>query len=147
MPMAKAQEVANRWVEAFNAHDADGLRFVSTDDAVLEAPGDIRLEGRDAVVDYALNWLDAFPDGEMAIDHVIAADGWIVQQFAFEGTQSDTLAGPMGDIPPTNRHLVGRGAQFMRIEGDRIAETHLYFDQLQVLTQLGRVAELAGGSR
>jgi steroid delta-isomerase-like uncharacterized protein len=145
--MTRAREVAHRWLEAFNAHDPDELLAISTDEAVLEAPGEIRLEGRDAVVGYALSWLEAFPDAEIAVDQEIALDGWVVQRFAFEGTHADTLTGPMGDIPPTNRHLTGRGAQLMRVEGDRIAETHLYFDQFQVLTQLGLVAETASRGR
>lgn len=137
--MPTAHEVTKQWLEAFNAHDEDGLRSVSAADAVLDAPGDVHLKGRDAIVEYAMNWLSAFPNAAMEIEQELAADGWVLHRFTFEGTHSDTLAGPEGDIAPTNRHLVGRGAQLMRVADDSIAETHLFFDQLQVLTQLGVV--------
>ncbi len=64
------------------------------------------------------------------------------EQFTFEGTHTDTLVGPEGDIPATNRRLVGRGAEVFRIEGGKIVE-HLYFDQVQVMTQLGLMPETA----
>lgn len=147
LPMADATKVANEWIEAFNAHDADGMRSVTAADAVLEAPGRIHVEGRDEVVEYAWSWLAAFSDAEMAIDHQLAADGWVVQRFTFEGTHTDTLAGPLGEIEATDRHLAGRGAQLMRVEDGKIAETHLYFDQVEVLMQLGLLAEPAARSR
>jgi steroid delta-isomerase-like uncharacterized protein len=147
LPMADAMKVANDWLEAFNAHDADGMRSVTAADAVLEAPGRIHVEGRDDVVEYALSWLGAFSDAEMAVDHQLAADGWVVQRFTFEGTHTDTLAGPLGEIEATDRHLAGRGAQFMRVDDGRIAETHLYFDQIEVLMQLGLLAEPATRTR
>lgn len=145
--MAEAREVVSRWMEAFNAHDEDGLRALSAADAVLEAPGDVRLEGRDAVVGYELAWLDAFPDAEMAVEDEVAADGWVVQRFTFEGTHTGTLSGPAGEIAPTNRHLIGRAAQFMRVEDGVVAESHLYYDQMQVLVQLGLAGEPVGQSR
>lgn len=145
--MADAIRVANEWLEAFNAHDAGGMRSLTAADAVLEAPGRIHVEGRDEFVAYALSWLDAFSDAEMVVDHQLAADEWIVQRFTFEGTHTDTLAGPMGEIEATDRHLVGRGAQFMRVENGEITETQLYFDQVEVLMQLGVLAEPATRSR
>ena len=47
------------------------------------------------------------------------------------------MAGPTGEIPATNQRLVGRGAQAVDVRDGRISEVRLYFDQVQVLTQLG----------
>ncbi|HKI92984.1 MAG TPA: ester cyclase [Gaiellaceae bacterium] len=142
--MTRSQDVVDRWLEAFNAHDEGGMRSVYADDVIFEAPGEIRLEGTDATVEYALGWLRAFPDAEMRIESQLEADGWIVQRFVFEGTHEDTLAAPTGDIPATNRHMAGRGAQIIRVEDGKVAEDYLYFDQVQVLTQLGLMREPAG---
>jgi SnoaL-like polyketide cyclase len=57
--------------------------------------------------------------------------------FTFEGTHEETLAGPGGDISATHKQLVGRGVQNIRAEGGKILEHHVYFDQVDVLTQLG----------
>jgi hypothetical protein len=37
--------------------------------------------------------------------------------------------------------LRGRGVQILRVEGGTVADTRLYFDQVQVLTQLGLMPE------
>ena len=142
--MTRSQDVVDRWLEAFNTHDEAGMRSVYADDVIFEAPGEIRLEGTDATVEYALGWLRAFPDAEMRIESQIEADGWIVQRFVFEGTHEDTLAAPTGDIPATHRHMAGRGAQIIRVEDGKVVEDHLYFDQVQMLTQLGLMREPAG---
>jgi predicted ester cyclase len=66
-----------------------------------------------------------------------------VQRFTFNGTHQDTLSGPGGDIPATNRPLSGRGLQMFRVRDGKIVEEHLHFDQVQMLTQLGLMPEAA----
>lgn len=56
---------------------------------------------------------------------------------------SGTLITPDGDIPPTNRTASARGVQIQRIANDKIAEEHVCFDQLELLTQLGLLPEPA----
>ena len=46
--MPGAQEVAARFIEAFNAHDEGAIRELSAENEVFEAPGDVKVEGRDA---------------------------------------------------------------------------------------------------
>ena len=141
--MADALRVARADVEAFNGHDEARLRELTASNAVFEAPGDVRLEGREAATQYAMAWLNAFPDARITVHNEPEAGDWVVQEFTFEGTHKSTLSTPTGDIPPTNRRLTGRGVQILRIEGDTVAETRLYFDQVQVMTQLGLMPELA----
>ena len=138
-----ARDVAGKFMEAFNAHDEAGIRSLSADDATIEAPGDIKLEGAEGVTKYAMTWLNAFPDARTTVRHEMEAGDWVVQEFTFEGTHQGTLSSPAGDIPATNRSLSGRGVQLLRIQGDKLAETHLYFDQVQVMTQLGLMPEPA----
>ena len=135
--MAEALKVAQAVMAAFNSHDEARIRELNADDIVYEAPGDVRLEGRDAATEYAMSWLRAFPDATLTVHNEFGSGEWVVQEFTFEGTHTDTLAGPEGEIPATNRRLVGRGIEVLRIEGDKVAELNLYFDQVQVLTQLG----------
>ena len=135
--MGEARHVAQEFVDAFNAHDEARIRAVTSDDAVLEAPGDIKLTGGDAMTEYAMGWLRAFPDARLDLRNSIVGEGWAIQEFTFEGTHEETLAGPGGEIPATNRHLSGRGVQIMKVEGGKITAANLYFDQVDVLTQLG----------
>jgi steroid delta-isomerase-like uncharacterized protein len=135
--MGEARQVAQEFVDAFNAHDEARIRSLTRDDAAFEAPGDVKLAGADAMTEYAMGWVRAFPDARIIVHNAVAAEGWAVQEFTFEGTHDETLVGPGGEIPATHRHLSGRGVQIMKVEGGKIADARLYFDQVDVLTQLG----------
>jgi len=139
--MADARQVGADFVAAFNAHDEDRIRQLNSENSVLEAPGDVRVEGREAATQYAMAWLRAFPDAQITVKNELVSGDWVAQEFTFEGTHEDTLSGPGGEIPATHRHLTGRGVQVFRVEGDAVADTRLYFDQVQVLTQLGLMPE------
>ena len=139
--MANTKEVGAKWVEAFNAHDEARIRELNTDDIAFEAPGDVQLEGNDASTGYAMGWLNAFPDARLKVSSAFVDGDTVVQEFMFEGTHDNTLSGPAGDIPATHRRLTGRGVQILRVEDGKVAEARLYYDQVQVLTQLGLMPE------
>ena len=69
--MATAQEIGQRFLDAFNAHDEATIRELNAENAVIEAPGDMRLEGRDAATEYAMTWLRAFPDARITVKNEI----------------------------------------------------------------------------
>lgn len=135
--MADLDDVADRWMRAFNAHDEEGTRALTAPDARLTAPPDITLEGEPAVTGYGMAWLNAFPDARITVTHQTSGGSTVVQEFTFEGTHSAPFTGPTGEIPATNQRLVGRGAQAVDVRDGRISDVRLYFDQIQVLTQLG----------
>jgi predicted ester cyclase len=141
--MGEARDVGARFVDAFNAHDEGRIRELNAENTVFEAPGDVRLEGQEAATQYAMAWLNAFPDARLTVHNEIEAGDWLAQEFTFEGTHQDTLSTPAGDVPATNRRLTGRGTQILRIEGGKLVDARLYFDQVQVLTQLGLMPETA----
>ncbi len=135
--MSSAKDVADRSSEAFNAHDEKKMNALTAPDAKFTAPGDVSLQGREPSIGYAMAWLNAFPDARLIVRNQIVAGPWVVEEFTFEGTHTATLKAPTGDVPATNKKLAGRGVQVLRIENDMVAETNLYFDQVQMLTQLG----------
>jgi steroid delta-isomerase-like uncharacterized protein len=135
--MTDTKQLANRFIEAFNAHDEKALLALDTPDSTFSAPGAATLHGAQASTGYAMAWLNAFPDARMVIRNLTITDDTIVQEFTFEGTHTATLHAPTGDVPATNRRLSGRGAQVLKVRDGLIADTQLYFDQVDVLTQLG----------
>jgi predicted ester cyclase len=141
--MADAQQVGADFVAAFNDHDESRIRELNAENSVVEAPGDVHVEGREATTQYAMAWLNAFPDARLNVKNEFASGDWVVQEFTFEGTHEGTLSGPAGDIPATHRRLNGRGVQIFRVEGDEVVDTRLYFDQVQIMTQLGLMPEPA----
>jgi predicted ester cyclase len=141
--MADARQVGADFVAAFNDHDESRIRELNGENAVLEAPGDVHVEGREAATQYAMAWLNAFPDARLTVTNELVSGDWVTQEFTFEGTHEAPLSGPAGEVPATNRRLSGRGVQIFRVENDTVVDTRLYFDQVQILTQLGLMPEPA----
>jgi predicted ester cyclase len=141
--MADTKSVADAAVAAFNAHDEAAMRAMYADNAVLEAPGGVHLEGPDACSAYGMVWLRAFPDATLTVHNQVIAGDSAVHEFTFDGTHTDTLSAPSGDVPATNRHLTGRGTEIIRVADDKVVSHHLYFDQVDVMSQLGLMPEPA----
>jgi steroid delta-isomerase-like uncharacterized protein len=144
--MADARQLGAKFVDAFNAHDEARIRELNGEHVAFEAPGEIRLEGRDAATEYAMAWLRAFPDARLTVTNELADGDWVAQEFTFEGTHDDTLSSPSGDIPATHKRLDGRGVQIFKVDGEVVTETRLYFDQVDVMTQLGLMPEPASAT-
>ena len=141
--MADTQQVGADFVAAFNDHDESRIRELNGENAVLESPGDVHVRGREAATQYAMAWLNAFPDARLTVTNELVSGDWVTQEFTFEGTHEAPLSGPAGEVPATNRRLNGRGVQIFRVENDTVVDTRLYFDQVQILTQLGLMPEPA----
>jgi len=135
--MGDTKQVAAEALEAFNAHDEAGIRATYADDVVFEAPGDARTEGAEETTGYAMAWLNAFPDAKLTVHDEIYDGEWCVQRFTFDGTHQDTLTGPGGDIPATNRRLSGRGLQMFCVRDGKIVEGWSVFDTAAMTKQLG----------
>jgi len=144
--MSDTRTAFDAWINAFNAHDEAAIRAATADDCVFEGPGGVRLEGGDAVTGYAMVWLNAFSDAQLVVDTVAVDGDWVAHTGVFKGTHDGTLASPDGDVPATGRRLEGRCSQFVRFQDGRSVEEHLYFDQMDIVTQLGLMPETAGAA-
>jgi steroid delta-isomerase-like uncharacterized protein len=141
--MGDIKSVLDEYQNAFNAHDEERLRACYTDDAVFTAPGGVRLEGPEEIVAWAMAWLNAFPDATATVDNEIIAGDWATLQQTFKGTHTETFVSGDGDIPATGKSVVGRAGEVIRVKDGKIVEDHLYFDNMELLTQLGLVPESA----
>jgi steroid delta-isomerase-like uncharacterized protein len=141
--MGDVKTALDAFTEAFNSHDDARIRACYADDAVFTAPGGVELEGPDAIVAFAMTWLNALPDATATVDKAVIEGGWVATQQTFRGTHTGTLVSPDGDIPATGKSVVGRAAEILRIEDGKIVEDHLYFDNMEFLTQIGLVPEAA----
>src|SRR2546421_7917399 len=131
-------DVARENVEAFNAGDWDRFRATLTDDSVYDELATQRhLEGQDAILDANRGWKEAFPDATGRVERAIAGDGTATLEITWEGTQTGLLHMPTGDIPPSSRSVAVKAVQVFDIEGDKIRETHHYFDMMGLLAQIG----------
>jgi predicted ester cyclase len=142
-PMPEAKETSAKFVAAFNAHDEGALLSLHSAQIKFEAPGDVRLNSSAEATAYALRWLKAFPNGKMTIRHEIVSGPWVIQEVTMEGIHSGPLASPTGTIKATGKKLSTRCVQLLRIENGQVAEARIYFDQLDMMGQLGLMPALA----
>jgi predicted ester cyclase len=134
--MTDVKDTATHFVAAFNAHDEKTLNTLHAADIKFEAPGFKASNAHEATA-YAMGWLKGFPNGKMTVRHEVVSAPWVVQEVTMEGTNTGPLEGPGGKIQPTNRKVVGKGIQVLKIENGKITEARIYFDQLDQMTQLG----------
>lgn len=138
--MSNLREIAARGTAAFNTQDADALAALDAPDVVTSAPGPagrLNLEGQAAAREYNQTWFNAFPDGKITVNHEVIAEDSIVQEGTFEGTNTGVWKSEGADMPPTGRTLKGKFCQVARVKEGLIVSSSLYYDQVEVLTQLG----------
>jgi ketosteroid isomerase-like protein len=138
--MADLKELADKGIAAFNAHDAAALVDLDSEDVVFTAPGlsgRVEIRGRDANREYNQVWFDAFPDAKTTIVNECIAEDCIVQEVMFEGTHTGIFKTPMGDIEPTGKSTKGQYCLVSRVRDGKFISGSLYFDQAQLMVDLG----------
>lgn len=80
---------------------------------------------------------EAFPDGTVTIDDIIAEGDTVAARFTVEGTHE----GQFGGIAPTGNRISGTNMVFYRIRDGKIAERWLETDTVAMLEQLEGVEQ------
>ncbi len=84
------------------------------------------MEGKESTTAYAMSWLNAFPDARITIHDEIRPGRLDRAAVHVRGYARGHARHACGRDRADARRLTGRGAQRLRIEGDVLAETHLY---------------------
>jgi len=132
--MADARAVVQRHVEAFNGRRADADPW--SQDAEFVAPG-ASMRGRADVLGFLGVLWEAFPDGRLDISRVFAEGNVAAAEGRFVGTHTGVLRTPAGDVPATGRAVDFRWMSSYDVRDDELTSEHLYFDQADLLRQLG----------
>lgn len=132
------RSLIERDIELWNARDHDGF-LASFDLHRLEvrAPGGIRMAGREAADALWSSWMDAFPDNRLGITAIHGDDRGGVHEGRFTGTHTGPLRSPAGEIAATGRAVDAPFCGIYEFEDGKITGLRLYFDQIELLTQLG----------
>jgi predicted ester cyclase len=110
------------------------------------APGGLHLSGREAADAIWDTWNDAFPDNRLETVSIHADDRGGVYEGRFVGTHSGYLRGPAGDIGPTGRMVDIWFAVVHECDDGKITSMHIYYDQSDLMAQLGVSAGPGGWS-
>jgi steroid delta-isomerase-like uncharacterized protein len=131
---------AGGMLEAFNAADWQRFAAAMAPDVVYEETGtQRRVDDVDAYVQLCQGWKQAFPDARGEIRNVIASGNTVVQEILWEGTQTGTLEGPGGPLPPSGRRINVPASLWITFSGDQAKEVHHHVDVLTMLGQLGAI--------
>ena len=130
--------VARENIEAFNAGDWQRVKATLAPDSVYDEVGtQRRLQGADEIVQALQGWKQAMPDAKGTITNAIASGNTVTLEITWEGTQTGPLMGPGGSLPASGKRQVTRAAWIATIQGDKIKESHHYFDMMSLLQQIG----------
>lgn len=120
-------------IEAFNAGDTSRLLTVAAPDLVMhlaEAPEPIR--GRETWQQGYEMMKRAFPDLEIHLEDVVAAEDRVAVRLTFHGTH----AGEFQGIPATGRTIHYASHESYRVEDGLIAEEWICSDTASLFRQL-----------
>ena len=140
--MADNADLARRLHEAWNERSFDEIAEATAPDATITIVGSgDTFEGAEGTLAYNKMWADAFPDGKVTVDRVIASGDHAVVEFTGRGTHTGTLVTSMGDIPATGRSLTLQLCDVMEFKNGKVQSQKTYFDTGSMMAQLGLGAE------
>jgi C-1 hydroxylase len=135
----RRDEIAERYLAAWNAHDADAVAAFFAPDAVYDDRGAAQVaDGRDAILAHVRAVVGAFPD--LRFELIRLAHG--ADFTCAEWTCRMTHLGDLSGLAPTGRGLTTAGVDVATLEPDG-AITHLvsYYDGAAIMRALGLLPE------
>ena len=132
-----ARTVFDALTDAVNRQDREAIAACYAPDVTVVSP-DGTLTGREAAAKLIYGYIDAFPDLHVTSWSKVTSGEMAVDEFTIEGTNTGPIATPEGEsIPPTGRAFSLRCIDVGVIRDGQIVSHRSYWDQLDLLTQLG----------
>jgi ketosteroid isomerase-like protein len=138
--MGQLSELMARGTEIVLSGDLESLREIYADDAVVTTPDAGELHGIDAIIEWNRMLLDPFSDKEFRSERLLETEECAIEQGEFVGTHTQPLRLPDGQtVPPTGKQVRLRAADVATVRDGKVVRHDFYFDQLDLLVQLGLV--------
>ena len=135
--MTDTQALIDRYYAAFNNRDWEAYGDLFLADAVTKAAGGVEAQGPAAILDFDRSWATAFPDARITSLHKSAVGGSIVvSENRFSGTHTGPLQTAAGEVSATGRSIEIPYAAVFEVDGDKLKAQRIYYDQLEVQSQL-----------
>ena len=135
----KASMVAEAFVNALNAHDANRLGDVLADDityweANLPAP----IHGREAVkAHFRENW-KSFPDSSLRLVNRVESGDWIAEEVEWTATNTGPINVPgQPPIPATGKRAQAMSVGVAQVQEGKMKRLNIYYDNMGMMAQLG----------
>jgi predicted ester cyclase len=127
----------------WNQGDLDGMDAFIDENATRKAPASLNSDAgnlaelKQVITDFRTS----FPDAKVTVTDITFQGDRSFAQWTFEGTNT----GP-GDFPPTGNSVRIQGASHGRYAEGKLVEELVFFDAMDMMTQLGLVPDPSAGS-
>ena len=133
--MGQARDATARFYELFAEDDVDGAADLFDPDCTHVMPSGE--QSMDQWKAFTAAFRSALTDGHIDTQNVVEADDLVAVEARFKGMFEGPLAMSEGEISPTGKPIDLRFADFFRVSDGKIVEHRVYWDQAELLTQLG----------
>jgi steroid delta-isomerase-like uncharacterized protein len=126
--------VAQSYFDGWNRRDTAAVLSTMASNGTYSDPTTGGPLSGDAFAGYMKGLFSAFPDVSFEVASVgLAAPDLVAAQWIMRGTNGGSMMG----LPPTGKRIEVKGADFIRVSGDKIRSIDGYFDAGEIPRQLG----------
>ena len=126
-------EIIQAYFDAWDAHDAQAVMNVYTEDGSYEDPTTGGPLTGAAIGDYAQSLFDAFPDLKLEL---ISQAPTSIGQIAVPWLLFGTHQGPLGEMAATGKSIVLRGCDYIVVENGKLKMVYGTFSVEKLMEQL-----------
>ncbi len=139
--MEDVKEIIRAGIERWNAHDREGFLDLFDDEvAFVNEPTGEELKGRE---EFGKGFYDmqteAYPDTELKDLLILAEGNTVFMTGSFTGTHTGVMHAPIGDLPPTGKHVKSPFAFVAEVHDSKVKRARMFYDRLLTLEQEGVV--------
>jgi ketosteroid isomerase-like protein len=137
--MSESRAVMDRLTSAvLIAKDLKSAADCFADDAVAVTPDRGEISGREHIIEYMRQFVDAFPDVRYESVRKHQAGNAAIDEGRYVGTNTGPLVQDADEtLPATGRRIHIPTCEVAIVDGDLIREYRFYYDQMDFLRQLG----------
>ena len=133
--MGEALDAVNRFYSLFADGKLDAADELFAEDAKFVMPPGPMTKAEHRVLGDGFK--AAFPDSNMVVEHAVDGGDEVFVEGRYLGTHTGPMESPQGTIPATGNKIELRFADYFRVSGGLITDHRTYWDQAQMMTQLG----------
>jgi steroid delta-isomerase-like uncharacterized protein len=138
--MGQARQAAERYYGLFAAGDWSAATELFAPDCATVTPAGAMDPAQHEAFGRAFK--AALPDAHMELVRAVEAGDEVFIEGRFAGTHTGDLVTPQGTLPASGNRLDMPYADYFRVEGGKVVEHRVFWDQATMMAQLG-----AGGPR
>jgi ketosteroid isomerase-like protein len=136
--MGQARDLMQRATAAVVAGELEALRDIYAADMVATTPDEGELHGVDAFIDWNRSFVGSFDDRSYEPQREFETGDCGIDQGWFVATHTRPLPLPDGQsIPASGKRVRMRAMDVATVRDGRIVQHDFYFDQMDLLAQLG----------